>query len=115
MNKTWKYLCVGMLVASQFGTAIAASPLAANGASPRRGNASGSNRGAGFGFAAVLDRSVGFTPEQRDAVRGLLADQRQKTQAMREQTDSKIRSLLNADQQKKFDAFLADQKARRSK
>ena len=65
-----------------------------------RGGRSG--RGA-FGFIATLERKVGLTPEQRDAVRGLLAEQRQKSQAMREETDGKIRALLNPEQQKKFD------------
>jgi hypothetical protein len=67
-------------------------------------------RGA-YGFAATLERQVGLTPEQRDAVRGLLAEQRQKSQAMRQETDDKIRALLNPEQQKKFDAVLSEQKA----
>lgn len=71
-----------------------------------------SSRGRG-GFAAALEHEVGLTPEQRDAVRGLLAKQRQETQALRDETDQKIRGMLNAEQQKKFDGFLADQKAQR--
>src|SRR5580698_6080461 len=43
----------------------------------------------GFGFAAALDRKVGLTPEQKDAVRGLLAQQHQQSVALREQTDQK--------------------------
>jgi Spy/CpxP family protein refolding chaperone len=46
----------------------------------------------GSGFLARLDRSVGLTPEQRDAVHGLLAAQRQSSQELREQTDAKIRA-----------------------
>ncbi len=65
-----------------------------------------------FGFAATLERQVGLTPEQRDSVRGLLAEQRQKSQALREETDGKIRAILNPEQQKKFDEVLAEQKAR---
>ena len=65
-----------------------------------------------YGFASMLERQVGLTPEQRDSVRGLLAEQRQKSQALREDTDGKIRAILNPDQQKKFDNVLAEQKAR---
>ena len=82
------------------------APLAARGGRPGRG---------AFGFIATLERQVGLTPEQRDAVRGLLADQRQKSQAMREETDGKIRAMLNPEQQKKFDEVLAEQKARFSR
>lgn len=71
-------------------------------------------RGA-FGFVSTLEKRVGLSPEQRDAVRGLLAEQRQKSQAMRQETDGKIRHLLNSDQQKRFDDVLAEQKSRRSK
>jgi Spy/CpxP family protein refolding chaperone len=68
----------------------------------------------GFGFQSQLDKAVGLTLEQRDAVRGLLAQQHKDRVAMQEQTDSKIRALLNPDQQKKFDAFLAEQKQEHS-
>lgn len=68
-------------------------------------------RGA-FGFVSTLEKRVGLSPEQRDAVRGLLAEQRQKSQALRQDTDSKIRGLLTAEQQKKFDSVLAEQKSR---
>jgi len=64
---------------------------------------------------SILERKVGLTPEQRDAVRGLLAEQRQKSQALREETDGKIRAILNPEQQKKFDEVLAQQKARFSR
>jgi protein CpxP len=65
-----------------------------------------------YGFVTALERQVGLTPEQLDAVRGLLAEQREKTKAMHEETDNKIRAMLNPDQQKKFDAVLAEQKVR---
>src|SRR5882762_4213325 len=64
------------------------------------------------GFVATLEHKVGLTPEQRDAVRGLLAEQHQKSRALREETDAKIRAILNPDQQKKFDDVLAEQKTR---
>jgi hypothetical protein len=73
---------------------------------------SGRSGAGGFGFIATLEHRVGLTPEQRDTVRGLLADQRQKSQALREETDDKIRALLNPDQRKKFDDMLTEQKAR---
>ena len=78
-------------------------PDAARGARPGR---------CAFGFASALEHRVGLTPEQRDAVRGLLAEQRQKSQALRAETDGKIRGLLNPEQQKKFDELVAEQKAR---
>jgi Spy/CpxP family protein refolding chaperone len=74
-------------------------------------HSAGSGRGA-YGFVSTLEHKVGLTPEQRDSVRGLLAEQRQKSQAMREETDGKIRAILNPEQQKKFDEVLAEQKAR---
>ena len=69
----------------------------------------------GIGFVAILERKVGLTPEQRDSVRGLLAEQRQKSQALREETDHKIRAILNPEQQQKFDEVLAEQKSRFSR
>jgi len=77
------------------------------------------------GFQSRLERTVGLTPEQRDTVHGLLAQQHQELQTLRdsmapkysaiqEDTDAKIRALLTPDQQKKFDAFLAQQKQARS-
>src|SRR5258707_15221447 len=75
--------------------------------------AKGARSGHGaYGFVSILEHKGGLTPEQRDAVRGLLAEQRQKSQALREETDGKIRAILNPDQQKKFDNVLAEQKAR---
>ena len=81
-------------------------PAAARGAKSGRGS---------FGFVATLERQVGLTPEQQDSIRGLLAEQRQKSQALREETDGKIRAMLNPDQQRKFDSVLAEQKTRFSK
>ena len=81
---------------------------------PLAAKAGRTNRGT-FGFVATLERKVGLTPEQQDAVRGLLADQRQKSQALREETDGKIRALLNPEQQQKFDEVLAEQKTRFSR
>jgi Spy/CpxP family protein refolding chaperone len=91
---------------------LATLSLAQEGPSAARSERSG--RGA-FGFMSILERKVGLTPEQRDAVRGLLAEQRQKSQALREETDGKIRAILNPEQQKKFDEVLAQQKARFSR
>ena len=68
----------------------------------------------GFGFEGRMGKAVGMTPEQRDAVHGLLAEQRQQHTALQEQTDAKIRALLNPDQQKKFDAFLDQLKQERA-
>jgi hypothetical protein len=65
------------------------------------------------GFQTQLDSAVGLTPEQRDSVRGLLAQQHRDRLAMQEQTDTKIRAMLSPEQQKKFDAFLAQQKQSR--
>lgn len=62
------------------------------------------------GYMTRLEQTVGLSPEQKDAVRGLMAEQREKTQALRQVTDDKIRGLLNVEQQKKFDAFRAQQK-----
>ena len=58
-----------------------------------------SGRGA-FGFVSTLEHKVGLTPEQIDSVRGILAAQRQKSQALRQETDVKIRALplLNPEQ-----------------
>src|SRR5437773_8950192 len=65
------------------------------------------------GFQSQLDKAVGLTPEQRDTVHGLLAQQHRDRLAMQEQTDAKIRSLLSPEQQKKFDTFLTEQKQSR--
>jgi hypothetical protein len=90
---------------------LATMSLAQDGMTSAKNDRSG--RGA-FGFMSVLERKVGLTPEQKDAVKGLLAEQRQKSQALRDETDSKIRAMLNAEQQKKFDEVLAQQKTRRT-
>src|ERR1041384_2489990 len=81
-------------------TGLAVLSLAQDMSAAARGAHTG--RGA-FGFVSTLEHKVGLTPEQRDAVRGLLAEQRQKSQALREETDNKIRAILNPEQQKKFD------------
>jgi len=76
--------------------------------------AAGAGRpGTGLGFLATLERSVGISPEQRDAIRGLMAQQREAVKKVRQETDTKIRAVLTPEQQKKFDAFLAEQKAKR--
>jgi len=98
---TIRRMMLGVGLLSVLGAAVQAEPNAAAG------------KGA-FGYAGRLERAVGLTPEQRDGVRGLLAEQRQKTQAVREETDTRIRALLNAEQQKKFDAFQAQSKAKRN-
>jgi len=68
----------------------------------------------GFGFEGRLGKAVGLSTEQRETVHGLLAEQRQQRTAIQEQTDAKIRALLNPEQQKKFDAFLNQQKQERA-
>lgn len=73
-----------------------------------------SSRGGAYSFENRMSQAVGLSPEQRDAVHGLLAEQRKQHTAIQEQTDSKIRGMLNPEQQKKFDAFLAEQKAERA-
>jgi hypothetical protein len=88
---------------------VASMSIAQQAPAGARNNRSG--RGA-YGFVATLEKKVGLTPEQRDAIRGLLAEQRQKSQALREDTDNKIRAMLNPDQQKKFDEVVAEQKSR---
>ena len=96
----------------------AAQPSASLGADAPTASTSarmGRGRPGGFGFVGALRRDVGLTPEQEDAVRGILAQQREQTAAIRESTDKKIRALLNAEQQKKFDAVVAQFKARRGR
>lgn len=106
MQKTWKQWVTGLVLIGGLSAAALAQDVATQ---PRtHGRPMG-------GFAATLDRQVGLTPEQKDSVRGLLAEQRQKSQAMRDETDKKIRALLNPAQQTKFDALLAEQASRRSK
>ena len=106
MNKRWKSSWMTVLVVA----GLASVSMAQNVPAAARSSAR-SGRGM-YGFAATLESQVGLTPEQRDAVRGLLAEQRQKSQALREETDGKIRAILNPDQQKKFDNVLVEQKAR---
>ncbi len=109
------FAVTAQLVAPVWGQSAAATaaPQAASAESNRRWTAGrGPNRG--FGFLATLRKAVGLTPEQQDAVRGLLAEQREEQAALRGKTDAKIRAILTADQQKKFDAFLAELKAQRS-
>jgi hypothetical protein len=115
----WHHTVMGLVLLGGLATAGFSQDVAmTDKASPATAGVSGvratgnrSGRGS-FGFMAALDRTLGLTPEQRDSVRGLLAEQRQQSQALREQTDAKIRALLSADQQKKFDAMLAEQKTR---
>jgi hypothetical protein len=104
-QKRWKSSWITVLVVA----GLASISMAQDMPDAARGSQSG--RGVN-GFVSTLERKVGLTPEQRDSVRGLLAEQRQKSQALREETDSKIRAILNPEQQKKFDAVLAEQKAR---
>ncbi len=84
-----------------FVTGLTAMSLAQD--MPAAARAAKNSRGA-FGFAATLERKVGLTPEQR-----------QKSQALREETDRKIRAVLNPEQQQKFDEVLAEQKSRFSR
>jgi hypothetical protein len=109
MKNHWKLAGLGLLLAGLLvpNAAVHAEPMKKNSAQAKT-----SRRGAS-GFVSTLERTVGLSTEQRDAVKGLLAQQRQDIAAVREATDQKIRALLNNDQQKKFDALLADQKARR--
>jgi Spy/CpxP family protein refolding chaperone len=114
-KKQWLHTAVVVMVVramtlpafAQDGVAPAAHSMAAT--SARYSNGFGH-----FGFQSQLDKAVGLTPEQKDAVRGLLAQQHKDRVAMQEQTDSKIRAVLNPEQQKKFDAFLAEQKQSRN-
>jgi hypothetical protein len=77
------------------------------------------------GFQTRMEHAVGLTPEQKEAVRGLLAQQSQDLRGLRDSiepkmasvqsdTDAKIRALLNPEQLKKFDAFLVKQKQSRA-
>jgi Spy/CpxP family protein refolding chaperone len=95
------------------GYAIAQSP--SNGSGGRHGGW----RGHGFGLAH-LTKSLNLTADQQAKVQPLIdqarpqiiaihKDAMQKTQAIMDSTMSQIRPLLDADQQKKFDAI---QKAR---
>jgi hypothetical protein len=108
MNSGWR--CSGMTLLVVAG--LVSMSMAQDAPAARHSAKAG--RGA-YGFVSTLEQKVGLTPEQRDAVRGLLAEQRQKSQAVREETDGKIRAILNPEQQKKFDEVLAEQKSRYSR
>ena len=119
-KKQWLRTAVSLMVIRALVlTAYAQDPIppaAVSGAAVKTSvshSRNGTGRGMG-GFQRQMDQAVGLTPEQRDAVHGLLAQQHQEVSALREQTDTKIRALLNQEQQKKFDAFLAQQKQERS-
>ena len=122
-KKHWLHTAVSlMLVRALVLTAFAQEPMPPAAAVANPGPAKsvsaahsryGSGRGS-FGFQGQLEKAVGLTPEQRDAVHGLTAQQREQLASVREQTDGKIRALLNVEQQKKFDAFLEQQKQERS-
>jgi len=106
-SQSWKLRALTLaLLAGCLGTATINASAA--------DKAGASRRGAGFGFLATIDRSVGLSPEQRDTIKGLMAQQREEMRKIRETTDVKIRAVLTGEQQKKFDAFLAEQKAKRS-
>ena len=128
-NRHWirtilSLMVIRAMVLSVYAQDIVGSPVTeppAQSSSRMHGNRAGANRGYS-GFQHRLEQAVGLTPEQRDAVRGLLAQQHEELRALRagiepkyasiqEQTDTKIRSLLNPEQQKKFDSFVAQQKA----
>ncbi len=106
IHQRWKINCLTVMLVAGMASLSLAQDFSAHG--------SKSGRGVG-GFVSALERQVGLTPEQRDAVRGLLAAQREKSKALREETDGKIRAMLNADQQKKFDQVVIEQKARFSR
>jgi hypothetical protein len=117
MNQMWKYVMAGLILPTSLLTGVvicraeaprAGAPASTVNKSGERGNRSG------YGFVSTLEKAVGLSPQQQDSVRGLLAQQRQDIAAVREQTDNKIRGLLTPEQQKKFDVFLANQKAKRN-
>lgn len=112
-------MLMGTLTLPCFATRAESS--ANKGAHKRSGMAGGWSR-----FEAKLDHTLGLSVEQKEAVRGLLAQQHQelrglragiepKYQTIQEQTDAKIRALLNPEQQKKFDVMVAQQKEWRSR
>ncbi|HVO33303.1 MAG TPA: hypothetical protein VMU17_05250 [Elusimicrobiota bacterium] len=110
----WKPIVIGLTLLGVAAPAILAQdgPVSTDAAASSRWSR---GRMPGYGFATVLDQTLGLTPEQRDSVRGLLAQQREQTQTLRQATDAKIRALLTPDQQKKFDELLAKQKSQRSR
>jgi Spy/CpxP family protein refolding chaperone len=116
MHKSWQQFVAGLIVAgSLVSVGLAQEPGAAARGSAGRPKSAGSFRPGGFGFLSSLNQALGLTPEQRDSIHGLLAAQREQSQALREQTDAKIRAVLNPDQQKKFDQVLAEQKEQRAR
>ncbi len=114
-SKNWTHLALSLMFIPTFAFAAPAA------------KESGFPGGPTGGFQSRLEKAVGLSPDQRETVSGLLAQQREemktlrenftpKMTAVQESTDAKIRAVLNAEQQKKFDAFLAKQKqARKSK
>jgi|GEM_PF-1552233 hypothetical protein len=116
MEKHWQQTLAGMILLGvisipAFAQEAALAPGATGVTAPAVSHRS-VMRGRG-GFIHDLNESVGLTPEQMDSVRGLLAEQRSEQLALRQKTDDKIRQLLNAEQQKRFDSFLAKQKQER--
>jgi Spy/CpxP family protein refolding chaperone len=125
---TLSLLLIRSLLLAAYAQDIVSTPAAneAPAAVSHRASAKSTTKGQGYGgFQHKLEQAVGLTPEQREAVRGLLAQQHEQLRSLREgiepkyasvqeQTDSKIRALLNPEQQKKFDTFLAQQKQSRN-
>ena len=124
-------MLIRALALSAFAQEPVASPAAAGhaGAVAGKGHRFSGGAGRGFrgfnGFQSKLEHALGLTPEQREAVHGLLAQQHEELRVLREasepkyaavqeQTDAKIRALLNPEQQKKFDVLVAQQKESRS-
>lgn len=113
--KQWSHIALGLFLIPTFAFAAPAA---------KEGAFAGAHS---LSFQSRLEKAVGLSAEQRESVSGLLAQQREELKTLRENflpqmsavqenTDAKIRALLNAEQQKKFDQFLAKQKqARKSK
>src|SRR5690348_1208844 len=116
-SRQWMHslICL-MLIRSLVLSAFAAEPIPSSnaGGAPSASVLSHNRagyRGAGRGFTGFqrrLEHALGLTPEQREAVHGLLAQQHEQLQALREtmepkyrdiqeQTDARIRALLNAE------------------
>jgi hypothetical protein len=132
-NRHWirtilSLLVIRSLTLTAFAQDVIGSPTleqpAKSNVSRAHGNRFGANRGYS-GFQHRLEQAVGLTPEQRDAVHGLMAQQHEELSALRagiepkyasitQQTDAKIRALLNPEQQKKFDTFMVQEKATNS-
>ena len=113
-ERHWHQALMSLLILGTFVATGVAQEGAASSAAAHSGRNQARSGRPSYGFLALLDQTVGLTPEQRDGVRGLLAAQRQASQALREETDGKIRALLNPEQQKRFDAFRAEQQSRRA-